>query len=503
MVADATLASARAGLANALLAQGKAAEAVKEARAATEADNNSVEAHAALGTAILASDPKLWNDAIASAQQAVFLAPKNVAAQIAVAHIFEAGGNLAQAANAYKNALAADPDYVPAMTGSIQMLARQGKYDEALAQAKQLAAARPNSGSAQMLLGTMLARREQWADAATALQKATQLGVNTAEAYAFLGTAMQYTRRSPEALAAYKKAVELDPRNFGYRTTYGLLLGISEQEAAGIAELQKVVGDPAYKDADAWINLGWLYRSMEPINAAESVKAYTKALQIEANNTQALLGLAWAQYYNKEYDAAAATFVKVATADESLAPGAYSGAGWSYLFKKDLVKAEEFAGKAEAAGRNDTKLREQIAAVKAGREAQQRAIDRKAEEAARPAPVVAETCDSATQLLLYGRDGGSRQRAAGRIKGLCGAAGVDTLVSAIAQEKSGGVRVSIAQAIGSYGTAGKKADVHLRQILEGLKCGEVIPSKECLEREQKNAPVIAAVTAAIRAVNGR
>ena len=64
---------ARVRLASALLAQGKAAEAVAEARKATEADTKSGQAFAVLALAIIAENKGNWNDAISQAQNGKFL----------------------------------------------------------------------------------------------------------------------------------------------------------------------------------------------------------------------------------------------------------------------------------------------------------------------------------------------------------------------------------------------------------------------------------------------
>jgi tetratricopeptide (TPR) repeat protein len=495
--ADARRTTARAGLASALAALGRHAEAVQEARAAVQADASSSEAQIALGSVLLSHDPKLWNDAISAAQEAVSLVPTSVSAHLAVGRIFEAVSNLDQAAAAYKAALAVDPDYVPALVGLVQLLARQGKYDEALAEARKLAAARPNSASAHLLLGTMLARRDQWAEAASSLEKATAGGVDSAEAWAMLGTARYYMRRMPEAAAAYKKVVEREPNNAGYRTTYGIFLGLAGQAEAGILELRKVTSDPSYKDADAWINLGWLYRSAEPKKPAESAAAYQRALQIDPAAAQAVLGLGWAHYYARNYDGAIETFDKLARMDEALAGIAHNGAAWSYVFKKDPARADELRKKAEAAGRVDAKLTSNIERVRRGIAAEERVADKADDAPVRPAtPVV--TADSLIQTL-YGGNPGHKISAASQCRKF-GSACLDGLITAVLKDPHQDVRIAAANAIAAMGKAGKKADPHLRHVLESTKCD--IPSPDCLQREASMERLQKAVGAALRSVNG-
>src|SRR5260221_1654262 len=92
-------------------------------------------------------------------------------------------------------------------------------------------------------------------NAATALEQAAGLAPADGETQARLGTAEQYVGKKAESLAAYKRAVELDPKNIDYRTTYGLILGVNGQAAAGAEELRKVVATPGYKESDGYVNM--------------------------------------------------------------------------------------------------------------------------------------------------------------------------------------------------------------------------------------------------------
>ncbi len=96
-------------LARAQLALAKPADAVASAKKATELDDKFGEGFAILGASILANDPKAWSEAIAQAQQGAFLDPDNPIVQQAVGKIFEANGQLEQAAGAYRKAITTDP----------------------------------------------------------------------------------------------------------------------------------------------------------------------------------------------------------------------------------------------------------------------------------------------------------------------------------------------------------------------------------------------------------
>ncbi|HSF03014.1 MAG TPA: tetratricopeptide repeat protein, partial [Solirubrobacterales bacterium] len=330
---DPKLTLARSRLAFELIRQNKAAEAVAEARKATEAEPKSGEAFAVLGLAILAQNPKDWNAAIAEAQQGAFVTPKNPMVQVAVGKIFEAAGNYDQASAAYARALESDPGYTTARLAQLQSDIARGKVGSTVADLKKLAESMPGHGEAQQLVGEQLLRKSEYGEAIPALEKATQLTPGSATAWALLGTAYRFNRRYDETVAAFKKAVELAPQNIGYRTDLGIFLGLVGQYDAGAAQLNKVVATPGYKDAAAWVNLGWIYRNMKPPKTADSIAAYKKALEIDPKEEQSALGLGWAYSYTKSWDESIAAFKKAIEIEPKLAGEAENGIAWAYFFK--------------------------------------------------------------------------------------------------------------------------------------------------------------------------
>lgn len=464
-------------LAWALLAQGKAAEAEAVARKASETDARSGEAFAVLGSAIIAGDAKKWGDAIAQAQQGAFLNPRNPVVLVEVGRIFEAGGNLDQAVSSYRKALEADPTFVPALLALVQAQVRSGKTDEALVSAQNLVRQHPESAEAQLLLGRMLLRKGDWPGAAAALEKAAAGLPRNAEAHAWLGTAYQFTRRAPEALTAYRKAVELDPKNLDYRTTYGIMLGINKDYAGGVAELKKVIESPGYKSPDAYLNLGWLYRNMEPRRGEESVAAYKKALELDPTNEQAALGMAWAYSYLKRYDDSIALFNKAMELEPDLAADAYNGIAWGHFFKKDLAQAEAFLAKAKAAGRSDVRLADNIDRVKKGLEA------KAAEPIDEPAPaprVVAADPGTLHEVLQSSPSMAARCKAA-RGLGRLGADGVSALIGGLKGDL--GVQTCVAQALGNIGPAASAAVPHLLAAADKCLVNVAFPTAEDMKRD--------------------
>ena len=487
---------ARVRLASALLAQGQAAQAVAEARKATEADARSGQAFAVLALAILAENKANWNDAISQAQNGRFLNELDPFVQVAVGRVFEGNDNLDQAQGAYKKALETDPGYTPARAALLSVQVRRGDTEAALVEAQKLAAEMPQSGEIQLELGRLLLRKGDFMAATPALEKAASVSPGVAEVHALLGYAYQSNRKSAEALAAYRKATELDPKNVDYRTTYGLLLGLNKQHDAGIAELKKVIATPGYKDADAYINLGWLYRNVEPKRADEAVTAYKKALELDPKNEQAALGVGWSYFYGRKWDEAVSSFNKAVELEPRLAADAYNGIAWAHFFKKDLAQAEAFQTKAKAAGRNDTKLATNIERAKKGEAAEEAGPDPSDEP---PAPrVVKPDVGTVSAILMGGGDAGARRKAARDLAGY-GSAGVPALIRALGDRS---VREAAVTSLGALGAAAKQAIPYLQQIVNAPKTDSVIMERAELEQSMRDEEFRKMARSALQRIQG-
>ena len=345
--------------------------------------------------------------------------------QVAVGKIFEANGQLEQAAGAYRKALQTDPGFAPARLALIQAELNRGNRDVALAEAKKVAAEMPTSPEIQMLIGEMAIRKGDYAEALAYLERATKGLPGNPDGWALLGRAYHYNRRFDEAAEAYKKAVALTPLNASYRATLGLILGQAGELEEGLAELQKVTSTPGYKDAAGWANLGWVYRNLN--KAPESIAAYKKALALDPKEEQAALGLGWAYQYIKNYDQAIAAYNQAIQIDpKEAAADANIGIAWCYFFKRDMAQARVYADKAGAAGRSVTQLKENIEKV----EKQLAAGMRFSEEEIEKARAEQQACEERNKRLetannaVRSRNPATRAKAA---RDLAAAAGPDAV----------------------------------------------------------------------------
>jgi tetratricopeptide (TPR) repeat protein len=452
---------AHARLARVLLALARPPEAVAAARKATELDASFGEGFAILGGALIAENLNNWGDAIAQAQQGAFLDPNNPIVQTIVGRIFEANGQVDQAVASYRKALAADSGFAPARLALIKSELNRGNRDAAIAEAKKAAADMPTSPEIQYLLAVEAARQDDYKAALGYLERAINGMPGSADAWALLGRAYQFNKRPDDAAQAYGKAVELAPQNFNYRTTYGLLLGLTGDLEGGLAQLKKVVETPGYKEAAAWANLGWTYRMMN--NPQESIAAYGKALAIDPKLAQAHLGLGWAYQQTEAFDEAIASYQEAVSQDSGVAGDAYTGMSWSYIYKSDAPKAKESYQKAIAAGRDDSRLGEYITKLEQGlllrREELEQMRQEQQKEAAR-----AEQYNVAVNAV-NSKNPARRAQGARALGSLGGKEAVDQLIYMMQADDSYDVRIAAARSLGSLGRSARKAVPNIEGML--------------------------------------
>ena len=454
------LALAHARLARVLVALGRAPEAIAAARKATELDASFGEGFAILGGALIAENLNNWGEAIAQAQQGAFLDPNNPIVNTIVGRIFEANGQVDQAVASYRKALAADPGFAPARLALIQGELNRGNRDAAIAEAKKAAADMPTSPEIQYLLAVEAARQDDYKAALGYLERAIKGMPGSADAWALLGRAYQFNNRPDDAAQAYGKAVELAPQNFNYRTTYGLLLGITGDLEGGLEQLKKVVETPGYKEAAAWANLGWTYRKMN--NPQESIAAYRKALGIDPNLAQAHLGLGWAYQQTEAFDEAIASYQKAAQ-DSAAAGDAYTGMSWSYIYKSDAAKAKEAQQKAIAAGREDARLDEYITKLEQGLLLRKEELERLRDEQQKEAERAQQY--NVAVAAVNSKNAARRAQGALALANVGGGPAVDQLIYMMQADDSYDVRIAAAKALGSLGRSARKAVPNIEGLL--------------------------------------
>ena len=477
------LTPALTGLALALAAQGKAAPALESAKAAAEADPTSAEARAAAGLAALAQDPlDRSSEAAAAVQQASILEPESAGAQLAVGRVLESRGQLEEAAAAYAEATGLDPSWAAPRVAALGVQLRQGDAKGALAAFRALPDEMKPTGEGRLLLGKLLLATGDASGAKAALDGAVSALPGAAEAHALRGTAAYEVGELDLAAKALGRAVELDPGNLDYLSRHGLYLAYDGRLEEGLTALLRVTERPEGRDREAFMHLGWIYRSFEPPRAAEAVAAYERALDLDPKDGEAALGIAESYRAGRQWARAVEAYERVSSVDRRLEGEAMLGAAWCYYRSGDDYRARFYTGLAVRAGADVSGLRQALS----------RPPSKGGDE-------VAELVDQ-----LASEHGGLQARA---VRGLLdrGRAAVPSLVAALQRRRTClAAREAIVEGLARMGPGARAALPALdRLIAAGPRQADPQEPPGEEERTAREASLIEAMTSAAARIRGK
>jgi tetratricopeptide (TPR) repeat protein len=123
-----------------------------------------------------------------------------------------AQNRLDEAAVAYRQAIAARPNYAEALNGLGSVLFKQGQKDEAIAQFKAAIDADPNFKLAYFNLGYAARKSGDFANAAKAYEKYLQLEPNDPDGYYGLGESYRQLGHAANAVKAYEQFIAKETR---------------------------------------------------------------------------------------------------------------------------------------------------------------------------------------------------------------------------------------------------------------------------------------------------
>lgn len=246
-------------------------EAKAHGERATSLDPNMAMAHSNLG--IVHYDRKEYEAAAQCQQRALQLAPAFAPALNNLGNIYREQGDKRKAMEFYRKAHAADTHYLEPISNLGALLLEEDEIDEAEKMLQQALHLAPDYPEAICNLGGVMLAREQNDAAIAQYQRALQLRPVYAEAQMGLSKTLQALEQFPHAESSARRAVEIAPEN-----------------AKAHALLANVLNDL--------------------LDGKSAQDEYEKALSLDANCEEALLGLGDLHMQNGKMELAESLFRK-------------------------------------------------------------------------------------------------------------------------------------------------------------------------------------------------
>ena len=197
--------------------------AVESYESALHLDPSDVETEMHLGSLYIGL--KRYSDAETKFRAALEAQPKSPQALLGLAQSLDAQKK-PEAAAAYRDYLAVQPNTPGAESRTIHLLLEQKQYDAALAELDRAEAGKPPSLDSLRSRADIQIAQKKWDDSIATLRKAIALAPNDAELHGGLGRVYLQKRDFPNAEKEIKAALQLDKNNLVYwkdlRSTYYL-----------------------------------------------------------------------------------------------------------------------------------------------------------------------------------------------------------------------------------------------------------------------------------------
>ncbi|TQF12234.1 tetratricopeptide repeat protein [Myxococcus llanfairpwllgwyngyllgogerychwyrndrobwllllantysiliogogogochensis] len=259
--------------------------------------------------------------------------PQSLNSQFNLGVIAERQGRVDDARNAYEKVLLLEPAHTPSVVNLASVYRKQERGDDAIALFEKALKAPGHAHDAALLNGLSATYRQlgKLDQSELTARRVLERNKDHPDAYknlAYVAYAREKYRLAELLVGTARKHAEKDPSLYNL---LGMVYLKLDERPRALAQFQKAVSlDEKY--APGHLNLGALALSYRDYAGAE--RAFTRALELEPDSTEARLSLAWALDGQKGRDskkgiAAGEAFEKV-LANRADLPEAVCGAGWAF-----------------------------------------------------------------------------------------------------------------------------------------------------------------------------
>lgn len=243
--------------------------------AALRLDPRDAETDAHLGNLYLTL--KRYPEAEAKFRAALELEPKSPVALLGLAKALDAQKR-PEAADAFRNYLAANGSDAGGRARVVQLLLEQKKYDEALAELDRADAGKPPTLDSLKSRADIQIAQKKWDDSIVTIQKAIALAPNDAQLHGGLGRVYLQKRDFPNAEKEIKVALQLDRNNLAYWKDLSSTYYLGGNYPAAIATLD-VIAKTELPGPGEWFIRALCYDKLNQPKPA--LEAYQKFLELD------------------------------------------------------------------------------------------------------------------------------------------------------------------------------------------------------------------------------
>jgi tetratricopeptide (TPR) repeat protein len=214
-------------------------------------------------------------------------------------------------------------------------LAERGKLDEAATAYQQAIALQPNHGHAYINLGMMLRKLGHLEAAVQSYRRGIEITSDSAHAYFSLGNVLVDMEQLSEAIKCFEAAVRLDPLAEKFHFMLASTLAKQGNLEDAICAYNQVLQLHPH-DADAYFNLGGIFRQQGDLEASAS--SFRRILEINPNDAQASFNLGNVLEGQGEYQRAVLAYEDAIALNPKYAR-AYAGLGSASMQMRQLDQA--------------------------------------------------------------------------------------------------------------------------------------------------------------------
>jgi tetratricopeptide (TPR) repeat protein len=273
--------------------------------------------------------------AIADANEAIRLNPKNADAYIARANSYDDKGDHDRAIADYDQAIALDPKNTYGYYNRALAYRRKNDFDRAIADYTETIALDPKYVDAYYGRGIAYENKHDYDRAIADYTDTIKLDPKRTDAYIGRGNAYDDKGDHDHAIADYTQAIAIDPKNSSAYYNRALTYRRKNDFDHAITDYtQAITLDPKY--VDAYYGRAIAYRSKGEFDRA--ITDYTQTITLDPKYTDAYSGRAFTYRLKGEFDRAITDYTQTITLDPKNSD-AYYGRGLTYRSMGELDRA--------------------------------------------------------------------------------------------------------------------------------------------------------------------